>query len=81
MKNGKRIAIGSRPLANPQAEAWVRQGEDAEIGKGDLYTARLTIDVTPALRARIKVAAFTQGITVAETLRGLLEREFPEKQT
>jgi hypothetical protein len=80
VKNGKRIAIGSRPPANPQAEAWVRQGEDADIGKGDLYTARLTIDVTPALRARIKVAAFTQGITVAETLRGLLEREFPEKQ-
>ena len=81
MKNGKRIAIGARPPANPQAEAWVRQGEDADIGKGDLYTARLTIDVTPALRARIKVAAFTQGITVAETLRGLLEREFPELQT
>ena len=81
MKNGKRIAIGARPPANPQAEAWVRQGEDADIGKGDLYTARLTIDVTPALRARIKVAAFTQGVTVAETLRGLLEREFPELQT
>jgi hypothetical protein len=81
VKNGKRIAIGARPPANPQAEAWVRQGEDADIGKGDLYTARLTIDVTPALRARIKVAAFTQGTTVAETLRGLLEREFPELQT
>ena len=81
MKNGKRIAIGARPPANPQAEAWVRQGEDADIGKGDLYTARLTVDVTPALRARIKVAAFTQGTTVAETLRGLLEREFPEFQT
>jgi hypothetical protein len=81
VKNGKRIAIGARPPANPQAEAWVRQGEDADIGKGDFYTARLTIDVTPALRARIKVAAFTQGTTVAETLRGLLEREFPELQT
>jgi hypothetical protein len=81
VKIGKRIAIGARPPANPQAEAWVRQGDDADIGKGDLYTARLTIDVTPALRARIKVAAFTQGITVAETLRGLLEREYPEQQT
>ena len=37
--------------------------------------------VTPALRARIKVAAFTQGMAVAETLRGLLKREFPELQT
>ncbi|WP_297927432.1 chromosome partitioning protein ParB [Metallibacterium sp.] len=76
--NGKRIAIGARPPANPQADAWVRQGDGADIGKGDLYTARLTLDVTPALRARIKVAAFTQGITVAEMLRALLERAFPE---
>lgn len=47
--------------------------------KGDLYTARLTLDVTPAMRARIKVSAFTQGVTVAELLRALLEREFPER--
>jgi hypothetical protein len=30
------------------------------------------------MRARIKVLAFTQGVTVAELLRALLEREFPE---
>ena len=76
--NGKRVAIGARPPANPHAEVWVRQGDGADLGKGDLYTARLTLDVTPALRARIKVAAFTQGITVAEMLRALLERAFPE---
>ena len=48
------------------------------FNKGDLYTARLTLDITPAMRARIKVSAFTQGVTVADLLRGLLEREFPE---
>jgi hypothetical protein len=78
VKSGKRIAIGARPPADPHADAWVRQGDGADIGKVDFYTARLTIDVTPALRARIKVAAFTQNITVAEMLRSLLEREFPE---
>ena len=77
--NGKRVAIGARPPADPQAEAWVRQSDRADISKGDIYTARLTIDVTTALRARIKVAAFTQGATVAEMLRALLEREFKEK--
>jgi hypothetical protein len=76
--NGKRIVIGAKPPASPQAEAWVRMGEGADVGKGDLYTARLTLDVTPALRARIKVAAFTRGITVADMLRDLLERAFPE---
>lgn len=75
---GKRFAIGARPPTNPHAEAWIRQGE-GDINKGDLYTARLTLDVTPALRARIKVSAFTQNTTVAELLRALLEREFPEK--
>lgn len=77
---GKRVGIGTRPPANPHAEAWVRQGEANDIQKGDLYTARLTLDITPAMRARIKVSAFTQGVTVAELLRALLEREFPENR-
>lgn len=83
MKNGKRIAIGARPPANPQAEAWVRAGDGndlAALARGEVYTARLTLDVTPALRGRIKVAAFSRGITVADMLRALLEREFPEQQ-
>jgi hypothetical protein len=74
----KHIAIGARPPPSPQAEAWVRNGDAARVEKADLYTARLTLDVTPALRARIKVVAFTQGITVAELLRAVLERSFPE---
>lgn len=78
-KRPARIPIGTRPPTNPQAEAWVRQRDGSYVHKGDLYTARLTLDITPALRARIKVAAFTQNTTVAELLRALLDREFPEK--
>ena len=78
-RTAKRVGIGARPPANPHAEAWIRQSDGADLNKGDLYTARLTLDVTPALRARIKVSAFTQNTTVAELLRGLLEREFPGK--
>ena len=74
----KRVGIGARPPANPHAEAWIRQGEASALNKGDCYTARLTLDITPAMRARIKVSAFTLGLTVADLLRGLLEREFPE---
>jgi hypothetical protein len=82
VKSGARPSMSARPRTDPKAEAWVRQGDSAgDIGKCDIYTARMTLDVTPALRARIKVAAFTQGITVAEALRTLLEREFPEKLT
>lgn len=75
---GKRIGIGARPPANPHAEAWIRQGDADALQKSDLYTARLTLDITPSMRARIKVSAFTRGVTVAEMLRALLEREFPE---
>ena len=48
--SGKRISIGARPLADPQAEAWIRQGAAIDSGKAERYSARLTLDVTPALR-------------------------------
>lgn len=80
-RTAKRVGIGARPPANPHAEAWIRQGSADELHKGDLYTARLTLDITPAMRSRIKVSAFTQGVTVADLLRALLEREFPEKSS
>lgn len=75
----RRAPIGRRPGADP-ASAWVRQ-TDAVIAatKASFYTARLTIDVTPALRGRIKVVAFQRGVTAVEMLRELLEREFPEE--
>ena len=78
-ERGKRVAIGARPPTDPNAEAWIRQGDANAVQKGELYTARLTLDVTPAMRARIKVSAFTRNTTVAELLRALLEREFPEE--
>jgi hypothetical protein len=62
-------------------DAWVRAPEPGAARNGtkaDLFTARLTIDVTPELRGRIKITAFRRGITVAEMLRDLLKREFPE---
>jgi hypothetical protein len=70
-----RRAFSSRP-SDP--EAWVRSpASDAKAsGKSEIFTARLTIDVTPDLRGRIKVAAFRRGNTVADMLRDLLVREF-----
>lgn len=45
--------------------------------KHSSFTARLTIDVSPDLRARIKIAAFERGVTVAYMLRVLLLEPFP----
>lgn len=77
-KKQGRAAIGRRPGVDP-ASTWVRQAEASEAAaKTSIYTARLTIDVTPALRGRIKVIAFRGGLTAADMLRDLLEREYPE---
>ena len=74
----KRALIGRKPAADP-ASTWVRQADAPEAAvKASIYTARLTIDVTPALRGRIKVVAFKRGVTAAEMLRELLQREYGE---
>jgi len=61
-------------------DAWIRTPDARTNGVGTEaeFTARLTIDVTPALRGRIKIVAFQRGITVADMLRALLAREYPD---
>ena len=76
--NGGKIAraFASRPGG---ADRWVKAPEPRPAGntESDRFSARLTIDITPELRGRIKVAAFRRGVTVAVMLRELLVREFP----
>jgi hypothetical protein len=75
-RRGPRRGFVLRP-SDP--DTWVRAPEPTTSkngAKADLFTARLTIDVTPELRGRIKIAAFGRGVTVAEMLRDLLTREF-----
>lgn len=73
----RRAAIGRRPGADP-ASTWVHRDESQhEQKRASPYTARMTIDVTPDLRGRIKLAAIRHGVTAADMLRELLEREFP----
>lgn len=78
--SGKRISISAKQAVTDRAQRWIEQGGAPAAtapARGAVYTARLTIDITPALRARIKVSAFERGMTVVELLRDLLEREFP----
>ena len=70
-----RRGFASRP-ADP--DQWIKAaGASPRNDSATGYTARLTIDVTPDQRGRIKIAAFQRGITVADMLRDLLAREFP----
>ncbi|SDD06726.1 plasmid segregation centromere-binding protein ParG [Bradyrhizobium brasilense] len=71
-----RRGFAARPT-NP--DAWIKAADTApaRITDTSAFTARLTIDITPELRGRIKIIAFQRGVTVAEMLRDLLAREFP----
>jgi hypothetical protein len=64
-------------------DAWVRADDRPPVPisptKAEVYDARLTLDITKALRGRIKVAAFKRGETVADMLRVMLEAAFPEE--
>lgn len=61
-------------------DGWIKAGDASATREGaaTAYTARLTIDVTPELRGRIKIAAIRRGGTVTDMLRELLTREFPD---
>ncbi len=70
--------FASRPI---DAESWIKSSggqSQIEAAEAIAFTARLTIDITPALRGRIKITAFCRGQTVADMLRALLAREFPD---
>ena len=72
----ERRGFATRP-ADP--DSWIKAGEapPPRTDTAEAYSARLTVDITPALRGRIKIAAFSRGVTVADMLRELLAREFP----
>ena len=48
----KRLTLSAKTVP-PEADRWVKQGDNHEgvdgALKGDLYTARLTLDITPEL--------------------------------
>ncbi|KFC62054.1 hypothetical protein FF80_03758 [Devosia sp. LC5] len=68
--------FASRP---GDADSWIRSADvpSDRAETAAIYTARLTIDITPELRGHIKIVAFQRGTTVADMLRELLAREFP----
>ncbi len=76
INRSQRRAFAARPT---DPESWVKAHDAPPPHNGETgsFTARLTIDVTPDMRGRIKIAAFQRGVTVADMLRELLAREFP----
>jgi hypothetical protein len=73
-----KLAFAARPS---DADTWVLASEtlSSRDAESRLFAARLTIDVAPEQCGRIKDTAFQRGQTIADMLRDLLAREFPDK--
>lgn len=71
----RRLDFAARPEAG---DRWVADDAAPPVAPPPAFTARLTLDVTPATRRRLKLAAVARGTTVADLLRTLIDREFPE---
>ncbi len=77
MSNGKKVTFGARPAAQhdppPTAEDWVAQRHTVQV-EG---TKRLTLDIPASLHTRIKTRTAERGEKMVESIREILEREFP----
>jgi ParG len=72
----KKISIGAKPQGrdhHPSPDQWVAARQASEPIK------RLTIDITHTLHTRIKSQCAIRGVNMADEIRKLLEKEFPEE--
>jgi hypothetical protein len=77
-----RFVSGPTPSPEPvraEAAPAVRQLDQVEekTTKPE-QTKRLTIDIPESLHKRVKSQCATQGTTIADVVRAILERKFPE---
>jgi predicted DNA binding CopG/RHH family protein len=86
----KKVAMKMPVTKADPMEAWVKQ-KTADVPEGKIEgqvialhepaeaMKRFTIDVTESLHKRIKTQCAMRGTKMADIIRELLEREFPEQ--
>ena len=80
----KTVSFGAKPQATgkaaaPAVDEWVGgAGEPQETAAPRERMKRLTIDVPLGLHSRIKSQCALRGVIMADEIRALLERHFPE---
>jgi hypothetical protein len=75
----KRVAFGAKPQPTPaarSADEWVQNRPTEQAASEPMK--RLTIDVPASLHTRIKVGCTLRGRKIADEVRELLDRHFPE---
>ena len=75
----KKVAFTPKPTSTvpPRADDWV-SGEKPKAKKKEESQKRLTIDISESLHRRVKIGCASRGLEMAEVMRELLEKEFPE---
>lgn len=81
----KTVSFGAKPQTSaqtgaPAVDEWV--GGVSETPESDApreRMKRLTIDVPPSLHTRIKSQCALRGVNMADEIRALLERHFPDQ--
>jgi predicted DNA binding CopG/RHH family protein len=79
--NRKKVSLAAKPRPTAAtaatADDWV-QSRRVEAGNGEAMK-RLTVDVPSSLHTRIKSQCALRGVKMADEIRELLEKHFPEK--
>jgi hypothetical protein len=83
----KQVKFSKRPSAAPSAidaDAWVASRGDTAVTNGEnkdvpeVPMKRLTIDIPESLHTRVKSQCAKRGAKMADEIRALLEKHFPE---
>ena len=75
----KKVAFGGKPSTKPTTpDDWVESRKIEATPKVE-EMKRLTFDISDSLHRRIKSQCAVKGVKMADELRGLLEKHFPEE--
>jgi len=55
-------------------------GDDEQGSRGG-KRSRLTVDINPGLRRRVKMAAINKDVSISELVEDVLEKAFPEEES
>ncbi len=71
--NTKKVSIGAKPTAKPQADQWVESRAAADAPE---KMKRLTIDISESLHRQIKAQCALNGTKIADEVRELLLQKY-----
>lgn len=76
----KKVSFGGKPITKPSTpDEWVENRTSESLAMTGTMK-RLTFDIPDALHRRIKSQCALNGIKMADALRELLEKHFPEQE-